>query len=91
MAQEIERADSYRKNSQRCTGGEYPCIVCGKPIDPARATHMVHVHRGGGWAVTEEEAGKIDQSYDLGLHPIGSDCLRRHPELKPYAQTQHKE
>jgi hypothetical protein len=26
------------------------------------------------------------EAADLGAQPIGSDCLRRHPELKPYAR-----
>jgi hypothetical protein len=28
----------------------------------------------------------MDPGADLGCYPIGADCLRRHPELRPYVQ-----
>lgn len=65
--------------------GEHPCCVCGKPVKrPFKLA--VHEHNGGGYIVTEEEAAALARNADLGLQPIGSDCLRKHPELKPYVQ-----
>jgi hypothetical protein len=67
-----------------CTGGLSPCIVCGKPVvDPK---FMIHVHAGGTSAVTEEEAAQLGGQADLGLHPLGGECRRKHPALAPYVQ-----
>lgn len=49
---------------------------------------MLYIHCGGGVAVTEAEANALNASGegggDMGCHPIGPDCLRQHPQLKPY-------
>jgi hypothetical protein len=59
-----------------------PCIICGRGVkDPWKNT--VHVYWGF-TAVTEEEAKELPSNGDLGLWPIGSDCLKKHPEILPY-------
>ena len=63
-------------------GETYPCAICGKPCPDPK--YMLHEHDGGGIAVTEEEAAKLDESGDLGMQPIGVSCFKKHPELKPY-------
>ncbi len=81
----IPRHPNYHKNYRR-TGSSYlqHCIVCGRAISFPR--FMVHVVNGGASLATEEEALKLlDDSGYLGLHPLGTDCLKSHPELKPYA------
>jgi hypothetical protein len=49
---------------------------------------MLWCHNGGSDAVTEEEGTKLNaegrEGADLGNQPIGTDCLKKHPELKPY-------
>jgi hypothetical protein len=81
---EIPYHKDYHKNKERTGNGEYPpCIVCGRGIkasDPA----MVHVHHGGTHLVTEERAAQLNPAADMYLFPIGPDCLKRHPELKPF-------
>jgi len=65
-----------------------PCVVCGRPCPNPR--FMLH-YWDGGYAVTEQEAQALDRDDpggDLGMYPIGSDCLRKHPELKPYVHDQ---
>lgn len=64
-------------------GAATPCVVCGKGVTHPR--WMVHVHNGGLDLVTEEEAATLSDAADLGWHPLGSDCYRKHPELQPYA------
>lgn len=59
-----------------------PCIICGKGIREPWP-HTVHLYMGA-TLVTEEEAKTIDESGDLGGWPIGNDCLRKHPEIRPY-------
>lgn len=65
----------------------YPCVVCGKRI--ARPRWMVHLHKGGSHIVTAAEAAELNaaghEGGDMGAYPLGTDCLRRHPRLKPYA------
>ena len=85
------RSPNYSKNLAYVKGA-YPCVVCGKPVPNPR--YMVHLHGGGGVLVTEEElpallqSGELTENADLYFYPIGQDCLRQHPELKPYARKQ---
>jgi hypothetical protein len=66
-------------------GGPHgPCIVCGREVKTQRP-NFLRVHGGGIYAVTEDEAESMDRAGDCGLQPIGPECLRRYPELKPYA------
>lgn len=75
------------RSARPARGDELPCIICAKPISKERQSVVawIHVHDGGATAVTEAEANTLDSAGDLGLHPIGDDCLKRHPELHPYA------
>ena len=58
-----------------------PCVLCGKNvINPAG---YLNVAGGGGTFVMPDYEGDNDPGY-MGFHAIGSDCLRRNPELKPY-------
>ena len=69
---------------RRRHGDAYTCIVCGLPMPQPK--FMCHVIDGGGTAlhVDDEEAYRPDGG-DLAFLPLGTDCLRQHPELKPYA------
>jgi len=57
-----------------------------------KARYLVNLHGGGTVLVTDEEqvewndAGRSAE--DLSGYPLGSDCLRNYPELKPYAYKQ---
>lgn len=77
----------YEQNFQGETKGESlgPCVICGKAIK-APGKYFVHVMNGGDSVCTSDEDFYVDDAGDLGLQPIGSDCLRRHPELKPYVR-----
>lgn len=81
----LVRSPQHGRNADRCKENEEPCVICGRPVKDGRATAWVHVHQGGSSVVTEEEAKTLDPASDLGCWPVGSDCLRRHPELNPYA------
>ena len=76
----------YHKNVEKLTGSSYPCILCGSPCPNPK--YYVWEHCGGGVVVTPEEGGRLnangESGADLGMQPIGDDCLRKHPELKPY-------
>ncbi len=78
-----KRAENEARTHANSDGCQ-PCIVCGRKV--RNPQHMVHVHNGGVTIVTETEAEQMDASADVGLYPIGSDCLRAHPEIKPYVQ-----
>lgn len=81
----------YTENSQRSHGkdeqgrGCMPCAVCGRAIITETALWWVHIHNGGISFVTDAEAKEMGEGGDVGFYPLGSDCYRRHPELKPYA------
>ena len=75
----------YSRNQEKCKEDEYPCIVCGLPCP--NPMWMVRIWYGSE-AVMEEEAAVLEISApggDLGMQPLGTQCLKKHPELKPYA------
>ncbi len=60
-----------------------PCVVCGKAIE--HPTYEVECVDGStSWCVIPGTADVSDAGY-MGYHPVGVGCLRKHPELKPYA------
>lgn len=81
----IPYSPNYEKNAQRRNDDKdaLPCAVCGKQVSKPR--WWVHVHMGGSHIVTDEEAAGLDPAADMYFFPLGSDCLRKHPELKAYA------
>jgi hypothetical protein len=60
----------------------WPCIICELPVD-SKKSMWIHVVDGGGNAAEPNEA--VAEAGDVGCHPIGPDCLRRQPQLKPVA------
>ncbi|TAM62228.1 hypothetical protein EPN52_00905 [bacterium] len=81
----IQRSVCYGKNydgARGPKGAQQPCCLCGIGIHAPGA--YLHLHDGGGFAVTESEAMILSAAGDLGLHPIGPECIRRRPELAPY-------
>lgn len=91
---EITMSKDWNKNysSKPIVDGEV-CIVCGKLIKDVNRKHSVRVFWGV-TAVTEAEANEIiaKEGYggDLSYYPVGSDCLRKQPELKPYVEDAAK-
>lgn len=80
---EIPHHPNYSKNQERITGDAYPCVVCGKAVtrpNPKQVRMWL-----GTALVTDAEAEALnDPASDMGYYPIGNDCLRKHPELRPY-------
>jgi len=72
-------AKSY--NQRRITTSEF-CFICGRDVKNPK--HFIHVHEGGRTIVTEEEAKTLDPSGDMGGFCVGPECIRNHPEIKPY-------
>ena len=69
----------------------YPCIVCGRPVKSANPK-MLRIVEGGFHTVLPEFQAEYDRDPgDMGLYPIGPDCLRRNPHLKPYTQVRQNE
>lgn len=77
---------NYYKNvklTDRASGN--PCVLCGKNVkNPAG---FLTVADGGAHFVMPGYDGSNDPAY-MGCFPIGKDCYRQHPELKPYLITQ---
>ena len=84
---DIPRNPRYQENSDGMGYPDYfPCVVCGKPILYVKARYLVQLSDGGNEIISEEEVTTLGQTGEMGLYPIGADCLRRHPEIKPYVQ-----
>jgi hypothetical protein len=82
IPQKLKDAQWSRKNVD---GDTYPCACCGLPVPKPK--FYVHMIDGGGIALhPDDEALYTDDGGDMGLQPVGTDCLKRHPELKPFVQ-----
>lgn len=67
----------------RNTEASYPCVICGLPVSKPR--FYCHMIGGGGVALhPADEAEYQPDGGDMGSYPVGSDCLRRFPEMKPF-------
>jgi hypothetical protein len=78
-----------RNEARRPPGAIYQCIVCGSWIK-GNPKAWVHVHGGGLEVIRESEYEAWEGMYDgadLGLHPVGSSCIRKYPQLREYLQT----
>jgi hypothetical protein len=78
------RSSEWKVRFGSCPDGLTPCLLCGKPVKTPR--YWLHEHEGGGVVVTEAEAATLDEQSDMGMWPIGADCLKKHPDLRPYIQ-----
>lgn len=61
--------------------GKAPCIICNREVkNPKFWIHIVD----GGTKIIDPNQKWSDPNSDLGLHPVGSDCIRKHPQIRPY-------
>jgi len=81
----IPFSPDYSRNASRAPTGTMPCAVCGRPIKDGAWAYAVRIVNGGNAIGTDAE-GDAEPAADLGLYPLGRDCLRAHPELRPYAK-----
>jgi hypothetical protein len=80
---EIIQAPDYAKNSRHSPTDTMPCVICGRPINTADCRLWVHVVEGGSHIILPDTIYG-NPAADLLYYPIGSNCLRVHPEYKPY-------
>ena len=60
----------------------YPCMICGIPV--TKPKFECHLIDGGGIALHPDEHEYQTNGGDVGFYPVGTDCLRRFPEMKPF-------
>lgn len=86
----LEVSPNYDKNYERYgePSGTTPCLICGRPIKDDSNPAMLRTHHSapisGVAVVTNAEAEALNEAGEGGFWPIGADCLRKHPEYKPY-------
>lgn len=69
----------YHENAQR-TGGEEPCVLCGRAIkDTATAPYAIVVDGGDRFALANETPNEKDPGF-MGGYPVGPECAKK---LKP--------
>lgn len=61
--------------------GNNPCVICGRELKNPRL--YLHVVDGGSKIIDPDESWE-DESSDLGMLPVGPECVRNHPQIKPY-------
>lgn len=81
-----DREQYWKNRGDGDKSNHLPCVVCGKQIPLKKARYWVHLHDGGALIVTDAEASEMPENADMGVYPVGSDCLRRYPEIKPYVK-----
>jgi hypothetical protein len=80
----VEVPKSLIDARSRKHGDRYMCVICRLAMPSPK--FMCHVIDGGGVALhPEDESIYVPDGGDLLFHPVGSDCLRKHPAMKPYA------
>lgn len=90
----IPRHKNFSTNEERfhaLEDGYIQCVVCGKGLKEDKAKHLVQVYEGS-YLISEsdkanliaEKTQEVYNSGDCGLYAVGTDCLKRHPEIKPY-------
>lgn len=80
----IPKTENYVWNEQRAIH-DHTCIVCGRGIkDPTAVSWLTTFYGSEAITVSEYQVlNVVDPRANSGAHPIGNDCLRRHPELQP--------
>lgn len=85
------KSPRYDQNVKATRSEHLPCILCGRECKNAK--FFVWEHNGGGTLVTPQEGEELNETghsgADLGLQPIGSDCLKKHPQIKPFVVEQN--
>jgi hypothetical protein len=67
----------YPKHTGGSRDGEFPCAVCGRNLRMSRARKMLLLTDGAATVVPPGETYEEEQ-------PVGPECLRAFPHLKPY-------
>lgn len=74
---------------KRVRGGDgLPCVICGLTV--TKPKFECHLVLGGDHALHPEDeaafaADTEQQRGDMGYYPVGTDCLRRFPEMRPFS------
>jgi len=74
------RSKNYDRNIERegwGTDGRDNCILCGRIIEDT--THWIRMTVFG--ELVEPDA-EVPEANDQGCFPVGSGCLRKHPQLR---------
>lgn len=78
----IPKSADYAANRRRYGNGLLPpCVVCGRPT--RSETLLECVNGATDECVMPGTADTADPGY-MGGQPVGPDCLRRFPQLRPY-------
>ncbi len=84
----IEIPQTVLPTVRECLDGEMPCAVCRSPVNVDGHQLWLWVHLGGNHAVTAAEGERLNAAghsgADLGRQPIGPNCLKKYPQLKPF-------
>ena len=77
---------NYAEYEKSTDPDKVPCVFCGKPLNGKSARYWLHDIGGGGGLYLHpgDEHLYVTDGADMGTYPIGEDCLRRRPELKPF-------
>jgi hypothetical protein len=78
-----QQSPNYDRNESRCEPDETPCKLCGRPIKDQSKAKQLHFGTGNAVLITEDEP-EVGTADDCGYFPVGPNCARKYPELKPF-------
>lgn len=67
----------YDENEERCTDGDEPCVLCGKPVSNPKEALAAEVYDGGAKFVLEGETVDTNDPGYMGCHVVGPTCARK--------------
>lgn len=67
--------DTYNRNYHKLPAGDWPCIICGKHVNPRTAWEVKLTLDEELWNLNYGLSDEIS----LGMHSITPDCARRIP------------
>jgi hypothetical protein len=87
---EIPRHHKYEQWSMHSyKNDKLPCVICGRPVNIKTVKSRVYMDNSGEDLLSIEEAAQHPEQYEeLGMFPIGPDCVQQHPELQGYVVSE---
>lgn len=83
-----EYVDNVHRTKAYADGFE-PCCLCGRAINMSKPFKMLHDIAGGAGeylhpSCEEDYRASGNNAADMGMYPIGPECLRQNPALREY-------
>lgn len=70
-----------RERNEELFGGDYNCIICGRPLSMHKNLHSLHMCPDGSTLIDDtDEPIKFDDCCDMGYFEVGNTCYKNFTE-----------